>query len=227
MYSVWATPKGGLPHSDIRGSKGARPSPRLFAACHVLHRLLVPRHPLNALLSLSSRPPCAEPSMPVVSGQWSVVRKARQPPPHTKPLIRGRTSQPHHTSSRSPQAQRSRKRGQTHARTIPGGCFQNLFTLTMTTSSAELPARPLARCRAKRPTKPKHPRNKWSVVSDQWSDKMSDPPPRQTTQPRHAASALLVPHAAGATRHATSALLVEVDGIEPTTPCLQSRCSPS
>ena len=52
MDSVQDTPKGGLPHSDIRGSKGARPSPRLFAACHVLHRLLVPRHPLNALLTL-------------------------------------------------------------------------------------------------------------------------------------------------------------------------------
>ena len=61
MDSVRATPKGGLPHSDIRGSKGARPSPRLFAACHVLLRLLVPRHPLNALLTLtiSSLSPCA------------------------------------------------------------------------------------------------------------------------------------------------------------------------
>ena len=43
---------GGLPHSDIHGSKPARGSPWLFAACHVLHRLLVPRHPPNALLSL-------------------------------------------------------------------------------------------------------------------------------------------------------------------------------
>jgi hypothetical protein len=42
---------GGLPHSEIRGSTGARPSPRLFAACHVLHRLSVPRHPPDALLS--------------------------------------------------------------------------------------------------------------------------------------------------------------------------------
>ena len=39
----------GLPHSEIHGSKGARPSPRLFAACHVLHRLSVPRHPPDAL----------------------------------------------------------------------------------------------------------------------------------------------------------------------------------
>ena len=45
---------GGLPHSDIHGSKPARGSPWLFAACHVLHRLLVPRHPPNALIILRS-----------------------------------------------------------------------------------------------------------------------------------------------------------------------------
>ena len=43
--------RAGLPHSDIRGSKGICPSPRLFAACHVLLRLREPRHPSCALLS--------------------------------------------------------------------------------------------------------------------------------------------------------------------------------
>jgi hypothetical protein len=42
----------GFPHSDIRGSKLVRSSPRLFAAYHVLHRLRVPRHPPNALKAL-------------------------------------------------------------------------------------------------------------------------------------------------------------------------------
>src|SRR5690348_16618807 len=51
--------KEGLPHSDIRGSTIARISPRLFAACHVLHRLLVPRHPPNALLILIHHRPLA------------------------------------------------------------------------------------------------------------------------------------------------------------------------
>ena len=41
-----------MPHSEIRGSKLARNSPRLFAACHVLHRLSVPRHPPGALETL-------------------------------------------------------------------------------------------------------------------------------------------------------------------------------
>ena len=40
---------GGLPHSDIPGSPIARISPGLFAACHVLRRLSVPRHPPDAL----------------------------------------------------------------------------------------------------------------------------------------------------------------------------------
>ena len=40
---------GGFPHSEIRGSKGDCPSPRLIAAFHVLRRLPVPRHPPCAL----------------------------------------------------------------------------------------------------------------------------------------------------------------------------------
>ena len=40
---------GGFPHSDISGSKDICSSPKLFAACHVFRRLLVPRHPPCAL----------------------------------------------------------------------------------------------------------------------------------------------------------------------------------
>ena len=52
VFSLRYRLRGGLPHSDIHGSTPARGSPWLFAACHVLHRLLVPRHPPNALLIL-------------------------------------------------------------------------------------------------------------------------------------------------------------------------------
>ena len=41
-----------MPHSEIFGSKGARASPKLIAACHVLHRLSTPRHPSEALMRL-------------------------------------------------------------------------------------------------------------------------------------------------------------------------------
>src|SRR5436305_3951211 len=57
MDSAWDTLTGGLPHSEIPGSTIARISPGLFAACHVLHRLSVPRHPPDALiLRLSTTP---------------------------------------------------------------------------------------------------------------------------------------------------------------------------
>ena len=49
--------RGGLPHSDIPGSTFAPNSPGLFAGCHVLRRLLVPRHPPDALKALD--PPYA------------------------------------------------------------------------------------------------------------------------------------------------------------------------
>ena len=44
---------GGFPHSEISGSTLARNSPKHFAACHVLRRLLAPRHPPHALSSLT------------------------------------------------------------------------------------------------------------------------------------------------------------------------------
>ena len=43
----------GLPHSEISGSKPVNDSPKLIAACHVLLRLPMPRHPPLALSSLS------------------------------------------------------------------------------------------------------------------------------------------------------------------------------
>jgi hypothetical protein len=45
----------GFPHSEIPGSMPACGSPRLIAACHVLHRLLLPRHPPCALSSLTTK----------------------------------------------------------------------------------------------------------------------------------------------------------------------------
>ena len=59
MYSNQDTLTGGFPHSEIRGSKLTRSSPRLIAACHVLHRLSMPRHPPNALMTLDPSVPRA------------------------------------------------------------------------------------------------------------------------------------------------------------------------
>ena len=62
--------KGGFPHSEIVGSKGASASPTLIAACHVLHRLSTPRHPSEALqrLIVSQQNSCAG-----YSADWKVA----------------------------------------------------------------------------------------------------------------------------------------------------------
>ena len=85
---------GGLPHSEIPGSKPARGSPGLIAACYVLHRLSVPRHPPNALLALEPRIPCAgaspprrsailSPSDPCAAARWgAVARRSNARPLH-------------------------------------------------------------------------------------------------------------------------------------------------
>ena len=55
LIGAWMTGvlPAGFPHSDIRGSRDICSSPRLFAAYHVFHRLLVPRHPPCALTCLT------------------------------------------------------------------------------------------------------------------------------------------------------------------------------
>ena len=63
-----------MPHSEILGSKPARGSPRLVAACHVLHRLLAPRHPPDALAFLD--PPQRQPHRPQPQARARNVEKA-------------------------------------------------------------------------------------------------------------------------------------------------------
>ena len=74
--------QSGFPHSEIPGSKPACGSPRLIAACHVLHRLLAPRHSPYALSSLTkcSLHLTAEyvvKKLPIA--EYSVVKKSEKP----------------------------------------------------------------------------------------------------------------------------------------------------
>jgi hypothetical protein len=94
MYSVQDLLAEGFPHSEIRGSTIARISPRLIAACHVLHRLLAPRHPPNALCLLTTHNTTArtqdqtDPASQRLT-QFQLLSNSghnRQQPPHaTKP----------------------------------------------------------------------------------------------------------------------------------------------
>ena len=74
----------GFPHSEISGSRDICSSPKLFAAYHVFHRLLVPRHPPCALISLTNSP-----SLSRVLKGWVPVHSVAPvgfcsgcPPPH-------------------------------------------------------------------------------------------------------------------------------------------------
>jgi hypothetical protein len=71
---------GGLPHSEIFGSKPIPGSPKLIAGYHVLHRLLLPRHPPNALLALDPiQRRTGLPGAPLCSAQTSPPRLTAQP----------------------------------------------------------------------------------------------------------------------------------------------------
>ena len=53
QYAVTRVFLARFPHSEICGSMDICSSPQLIAAYHVFHRLLVPRHPPYALISLT------------------------------------------------------------------------------------------------------------------------------------------------------------------------------
>ena len=54
-HAVTEVCSDGFPHSEICGSSDMCSLPQLIAACHVFLRLLVPRHPPCALISLTCR----------------------------------------------------------------------------------------------------------------------------------------------------------------------------
>src|SRR5262249_36146824 len=88
MNSDDDTLAGGLPHSEFPGSPIARISPGLFAACHVLHRLSVPRHPPDALASrlITAASPREDAAPPPRTGPKPPgAKNPVPPPPRTEP----------------------------------------------------------------------------------------------------------------------------------------------
>ena len=71
----------GLPHSEIPGSMDICSSPRLIAACHVFHRLLMPRHSPCALNSLTVVAETPYPSLPAAPKAHSLRSAPLSSPP--------------------------------------------------------------------------------------------------------------------------------------------------
>ena len=176
MYSGQNHLAVGFPHSDIRGSTIARISPRLFAACHVLHRLLVPRHPPNALYCLilafrhSHR-----------SRDGRLFHMQRQTCSDQADVASTFEFSSRHDDQSAPKQTGHPARSLANQSTYP------LHNVTQ---------RHPSRCSRQRI-------NRRSKLNKKIRGTQ---PQRKLSWPSH---------------------LVEADGIEPTTPCLQSRCSPT
>ena len=130
MNSDRDTLAGGLPHSEIPGSPIARISPGLFAACHVLHRLSVPRHPPDALTSrlitgVSPR-----------GGTTGSAGKRRTPPPRTGPKLHPRQGgDPYAAASHEDTSSDTRTASLPHRVSASVTSQLSLFTLQSTPAS--------------------------------------------------------------------------------------------
>ncbi len=89
----------GLPHSEIPGSKPVCGSPRLIAACHVLHRFSAPRHSPSTLSSLTIKYLRRESSSFYFYLPDSLVKDRDHRGSKSPPMIRGEPFHPRWQSS--------------------------------------------------------------------------------------------------------------------------------
>jgi hypothetical protein len=190
---------GGLPHSEIHGSKPVLGSPWLIAEYHVLHRLLLPRHPPNALLAL-------DPTQRR-QGTSHARRHARQSGPFASPL-----------TSATPMLAHGSLVG-SHTFPIPHPPMQGRPGHSVSVLDLEQNRR--GSLTLSGPAPRSHPHTGRPAVLMFLS--LNDVTCRLTWIRRVSAV-----HGAGRCdpMKARQRALVEPVGIEPTTPCLQSRRSP-
>ena len=164
---------GGLPHSEIHGSKPARGSPWLIAACNVLHRLSVPRHSPDALITFDP---------------LGAVPRAGEIQPQDKPQLKTREINATETTDPEPERPKTpRPRPVPAARPPSVTLAKTFFTMSQ---------EPKAKSRPK--------------------------PAPAIPKPSHR-----IRGTGALNRFPPTKNLVEADGIEPTTSCLQSTRSPN
>ena len=170
-----------MPHSEIPGSPIARISPGLFAACHVLHRLSVPRHPPDALASR------------LITG--IAVTGDAAPPPRTGP-----------SPMPTPASAGGGGLYEDTSRTYPGPVLPAPGLSASVT--AQLSLHPSINPRRGRPRQ------------------VAQSSPNVAQPPGGAGGASRCSCAAPVGRQSFALPVVEVNGFEPMTSCLQSRRSP-
>ncbi len=229
---------GGLPHSETPGSPIARISPGLFAACRVLHRLSVPRHPPDALQSRPI-PGCRRGHRPRSNRLGQTAWRHPRQHPGTSPAHRGKPQpgDPGHCGQ-DPRAQLDPVRGPAHA--ARRACrFSHSHEDTFGPPGTRLPAR---HARASRPAPQAVRLGHLSQI--RFTLQSTPPPPAGHAPPeprQHRRNFFQMPSArsratpqrratgatGGAQAEAPVEVPVEVNGIEPMTSCLQSRRSPN
>ena len=192
LFTMRYRKSGGLPHSEIPGSKPARSSPGLIATCYVLHRLYTPRHPPNALLALDTSAPVMHRKQP------AHIRPHQYKVPHIKPCYPSDTIP---SNAQAPRGLPSHKLG--HAVALA----KALTHFGTRTTKCPLPAyRKQAPTRANAPWNQSDPKvNKTSRINLFTMSKTGYNKTNKPNPPK----------------------MVELNGIEPMTSCLQSRRSPN
>ena len=190
--------RGGLPHSEIPGSKSARLSPGLIAACHVLHRLSAPRHPPDALLILAFLRRIRRNPDPARRAQGQAPdRRSREDTIYRIETEASPPEPPHPPREESGQPRSAKT-------LLPSRSLCSLFTL-----SKNRPRR-----LSRRGNTMLHP-----IVSRR--------PRPQGPEAGIPLSAQLALRLSLAMPRPAAVAVVEVNGIEPMTSCLQSRRSPN
>ena len=230
--------RGGLPHSDTWGSKPARGSPQIFAACHVLHRLLAPRHPPDALLMLTHtrrpKPACPNPAMHRTHPHPN-ANPGATPPSHSKAILTQHTllTTPLNTATTwhlGPNTAHAASNTQVR-QPMPNRHGPPAPASNRTTAKAVQPKPPETPCAPRDAPEP----DSQSIKNTTPRTARATPHPTVVTHPMQSEPNLSVTtpnQYAHLGTHATPNKpwrrnTMEADGIEPTTSCLQSRRSPN
>ena len=203
--------EGGFPHSEIRGSKPVRGSPRLIAAYHVLHRLSAPRHPPDTLMSLDRshhRCPSGSPSGKLRPAFRRANGTDARLHPKMEPQDLCFQTCPRRDAVKLPATCRPFGSGRTHGPSPAAPPTLGSDTFTLHDVEQHAPATP-GRCAARRC------RGRILLLRTELVGASSSGPAYR--------SRLARPPRPAPPRDA----MVEQDGIEPTTSCLQSTRSPN
>ena len=202
--------EGGLPHSEILGSKLVRSSPRLIAAYHVLHRLSAPRHPPNTLKALDRSHEQCSPARATLA--WFGPLKISQ-------------------QEDLNQVRRSARLSGSPDRTLERIARKDQFASTMSGVRAVRQRRwfghPVHRSEQNVRTWSLFTMSKISLVSAHGQIKKLGFLTRMSGSVRRSAGRRRRRSCVGLNGASPAQALVEPDGIEPTTSCLQSTRSPN